>query len=268
MKLPSTVFVLHCPKLNPERRVFLEKHLEERVPIKNVRWVEDFTHEHPFVEWLLHTHKLPYGPKITSGMVRHFEIFRTMVEEDIESSLILNDDVMFHRDWVSIFESIQVHPDTLFINLGTALYLDVKPEIGKVYHIHNNGGCEGIYVTKKFAELFLTNINMNHTIDIIFHGLLTSVNHPVLCVPICYQTSIIEKNTSLDHETRKEGNWIEFVKKYSSLPKENYFDILKEFEKYKKIKERKESQIFEIYGKKVNLRCVDYVIGCTNSIIT
>ena len=42
MKLPSTVFIAHCPTLSPERKVFLSKHLEERVPIKDVRWCEDF----------------------------------------------------------------------------------------------------------------------------------------------------------------------------------------------------------------------------------
>jgi hypothetical protein len=194
-------------------------------------------------------------------MVRILEIFRTIIEEDISNCIILNDDVMFHRDWVNIYESIQVHDQTLFINLGTALYLDIKPELGKVYQIRNNGGCEGIYVTKKFAELFLENINMNHTIDIIFHGVLSSVNHPILCVPICYQSSIIEKNTSLDHETRKEGNWIQFVKEYRFLPKQNYYDLIKDFEKYMVIKKRKEDQILELYGKKVDLRCIDYVIG-------
>ena len=76
MKLPSTVFVLHCPNLKPERRVRLEKHIEERLPIKNVRWFEDYNHDHPFVEWLRHTQKLPYGPKITSKLVKFLEILK------------------------------------------------------------------------------------------------------------------------------------------------------------------------------------------------
>jgi len=31
MKLPEVIFVKHCPDLAPERKVFLEKHLKERV---------------------------------------------------------------------------------------------------------------------------------------------------------------------------------------------------------------------------------------------
>ena len=43
MKLPEVVFVKHCPNLSPERKVFLEEHLKERVPIKDVRWIRIIT---------------------------------------------------------------------------------------------------------------------------------------------------------------------------------------------------------------------------------
>jgi hypothetical protein len=53
MKLPEVIFFIrHCPNLAPERKVFLEEHIRERVPIKDVRWLEDYNHDHPFVEWL------------------------------------------------------------------------------------------------------------------------------------------------------------------------------------------------------------------------
>ena len=42
MKIPNTIFVKHCPNLSPERKTFLIKYLEERVPIKDVRWEEDY----------------------------------------------------------------------------------------------------------------------------------------------------------------------------------------------------------------------------------
>jgi len=263
MKLPSTVFVLHCPKLNPERKEFLEKHLQERVPIHNVRWCEDYNHDNPFVEWLRHTQKLPYGPKITSGLVKFLDIFKTMIDEDISSSIILNDDVMFHKDWLHVFDSIEIPENVMFVNLGTALYIqDLVPKVGKCYVIHNNGGCEGVYVTKKFAEMFLEKLNMQYTVDTMIHGFLESIDHPVLCIPICYQTSIIENNTSLDHDTRADGpNWVKFVQKYGKSRKLNYFELLKDFEKYTQIKARKEKQILDLYGKRVNIRNVDFVIG-------
>jgi hypothetical protein len=261
MKLPSTVFVLHCPKLNPERKAFLEPHLKDRVPIEDVRWCEDFNHDHPLVEWLNHTQKLPYGVKITSGLVKSLEIFRTMIDENIDRAIILNDDVMFHKDWLRYYESVPVPDDILFVNIGTALFLDIKPVEGKVHVIGNNGGCEGVYVTKEFAELYLTCLNLNHTADIIVHGFLSSIGHPLLCLPICYQTSIIENKTSLDHDTRADGNWIQFVNGYKDSKKVNYFKLLDQYKEYLKLKKSKEDKIFELYGKRVDLRNIDYVYG-------
>lgn len=39
MKLPEVLFVKHCPNLAPERKVFLEPYLKDRVPIKDIRWL-------------------------------------------------------------------------------------------------------------------------------------------------------------------------------------------------------------------------------------
>lgn len=263
MKLPSTVFIFHCPKLNPERRAFLEPHLKERVPVKDVRWCEDFNHDHPLVEWINYTQKLPYGVKLTSGMVKFFEILRTLLNENIESAIVLNDDVMFHRDWLRYYNSVPVPDDVLFVNMGTALFLDIKPVEGKVQIIGNNGGCEGVYVTKKFAELFLAHLNLNSAIDIVIHGFLQSIGHPLLCLPVCYQTSTIEKKSTIEHDTRTDGNWIQFVNNYKDSKKVNYFKLLEQYEDYMKKKKSKEDQIFELYGNRVDLRNIDYVYGGT-----
>jgi hypothetical protein len=184
-----------------------------------------------------------------------------MIEENIERAFILINDVMFHKDWLKFYESVDLPDDVLFVNMGTAFFLDIKPVEGKVHVIHNNGGCEGLYATKKFAELFLTHLNMNFCYDIIFHGFLYSIGHPVLCLPVCYQTSIIEDNSALDHETRKEGDWKQFVAGYRDSKQYNYFEILEQYDEYLKLKKSKEDQIFEIYGNRVNLRNIDYVYG-------
>ena len=47
MKLPEVVFVKHCPNLSPERKVFLEEHLKERVPIKDDRGYNPQSTSHP-----------------------------------------------------------------------------------------------------------------------------------------------------------------------------------------------------------------------------
>jgi hypothetical protein len=243
MKLPQTIFVVHCPKLNPERKAFLEPHLKERVPVTDVRWGEDFNHDHHFVEWLNHTHKLPYGVNNTSGLVKQLEMFRTMIDENIERAFILTDDVMFHKDWQTVYESIDLPDEVMFVNLGASFFLDIKPQVGKIHQIYNNGGCEGLYATKQFAELFLTQLNMNFVYDIIFHGLLYSIGHPILCLAVCYQTSIIENKSVSGHGTRKDGDWKQFVRGYKDSKKVNYFKLLEQYDEYMKKKKSKEDQV-------------------------
>ena len=128
MKLPEVIFVKHCPNLAPERKLFLEEHLKERVPIKNVRWFEDYNHDHPFVEWLNAKYNLPYGPKLTSNFVKTLMMMKQMVDENIESALHIDDDVTFHKDWVKYFESISDETkDIGFLNLGTSPFFNLKP---------------------------------------------------------------------------------------------------------------------------------------------
>jgi len=81
MKIPEVAFIKHCPDLSPERKVFLEEHLKERVPIKDIRWIEDYNHDHLFVQWLNVKLKLPYGPKLTSNFVKTIICMKQMVDE-------------------------------------------------------------------------------------------------------------------------------------------------------------------------------------------
>ena len=108
MKLPQTIFIKHCPNLSPECKTFLIKHLAERVPIKDIRWVEDYNHTDLFVRWINKRLSLPYGLKLTSNMVKSIMSWKIMIDENIESAIFMDDDVVFHKDWVNVFESIQI----------------------------------------------------------------------------------------------------------------------------------------------------------------
>ena len=72
-------------------------------------------------------------------------MFKTMIDENIDNAFILTDDVAFHKDWLQYYESIEELP--LFINMGTALCLDIKPEIGKMYICNE-------YICKTYAKLY------------------------------------------------------------------------------------------------------------------
>jgi len=261
MKIPKVLFVKHCPNLSPERKVFLLEHLKERVPIEDIRWFEDYNHDHPFVEWVNKKLKLPYGVKLTSNLVKTLFMFKQMIDERIESALFIDDDVVFHKDWVEILESI---PDEVekngFINLGTSHFYNLKPEKGNVYSLPNNGGCEGSWFSLECVITFMSNLNIDQAIDIIWHGFMMAQGKPILNIPICHQTSQIEQFTTLDHDTRKTGNWFEYVKKYKTLPKVNFNTLLKEFEVFKERKKRVDEKFYELYGKKVDIKNINYIV--------
>ena len=262
MKIPSVLCIKHVPSLSPERKIFLTQHLAERVPTGiDIRWFEDYNYDHPFVEWVQQRYNLPYGTRLTSNFIKICQTFQMMVDENIESIICIDDDVMFHKDWVSILESIEFTEVPQFINLGTVLRMELPPRHGTVYVCGNNGGCEGAFVSLEFAKFFLKNINMHHTTDIIIHGILHSMGHQVLNIPVFHQTSCVEKHTTLDHHTRVEMPWIEHVSNYAKIPKISYDDMHAEYTAYRHLKKKKEDKLFEIYGKRINLKNVEYVMG-------
>ena len=265
MKIPNVIFIKHVPSLSPERKEFLLEHLDDRLNshVKDIRWCEDYNFDHPFVEWLNKTYKLPYGPKLTSNFVKTLYCFKTMVDENIESALFIDDDVTFHRNWVNIVKSVDIPDNIMFVNLGTSYFFPhTVPQIGKGYVLPNNGGCEGAWCSLKFAREFLDSINMMEATDIIFHGFLHSKSHPIINVPVCYQTSHLTNISSLDHNTRTSKNWVEFVRTYR--PQVKFDQLLSEYADFLKLKKQKEEKIWELYGTRIDIKNIEYILGRTD----
>ena len=262
MKLPKVVFIKHCPNLAPERKVFLEKHLKERVSITDVRWIEDYNHDHLFVQWLNARLNLPYGPKLTSNFVKTIMIMKQIVKENIQSSLIIDDDSVFYRDWDLIFESIPEELESIgYINMGTSPFFNYKPKLKEVYQLPNNGGMEVFWTNTEFAHTFLNELNMEEAIDIVVHGMMRSVGKPILNVPIAHQTSNIENNSILDHHTRKSTNWKPYVVNYGSLPKLKLDTLFDEFKQFEIKKQKVEDKFYELYGKRIDIKNVKYILN-------
>jgi hypothetical protein len=262
MKIPKVAFIKHCPNLAPERKVFLEEHLKERVPIQDIRWIEDYNHDHPFVQWLNVKLNLPYGPKLTSNFVKTIIAMKQMVDEKIECALHIDDDAVFYRDWVKIMDSI---PDEVenngYINMGTSPFFNLQPKIRQVYQLPNNGGSEVFWSSLGFATAFLENLNMNEAIDIVFHGILMSSKKPILNIPIAHQTSDIERQSTIDHDTRKPSNWMAYVQNYKNLDKIDFNKLLEDFKKFEEKKKMVEEKFYELYGKKVDIKNVKYILN-------
>ena len=263
MKLPKVVFIKHCPNLAPERKIFLEKHLKERVSINDVRWIEDYNHDHLFVQWLNVRLNLPYGPKLTSNFVKTIMIMKQILKENIQSSLIIDDDSVFYRDWELIFESIPEELETIgYINMGTSPFFNYKPKLKEVYQLPNNGGMEVFWTNTEFAHTFLNELNMREAIDIVVHGIIKSTNKPILNVPIAHQTSDIENNSILDHDTRKTNiAWHAYVMNYKNLPKLKLDVIFDEFKQFEIKKQKIEDKFYELYGKRIDIKNVKYILN-------
>jgi hypothetical protein len=262
MKIPRVAFIKHCPNLAPERKVFLEEHLKERVPIQDIRWIEDYNHDHQFVHWINSKLKLPYGPKLTSNFVKTIMAMKQMVDEQIECALHIDDDAVFYRDWVKILDSI---PDEIenngYINMGTSPFFNLQPKLRQVYELPNNGGSEVFWVSLDFATSFLTQLNMDEAIDIVFHGLLMSSKKPILNIPIAHQTSDIERQSTIDHDTRKPSNWKAYVYNYRNVPKIDFNKLFEEFKTYEEKRKKVEDKFYELYGKKVDIKNVKYILN-------
>ena len=162
---------------------------------------------------------------------------KQMVDENIECALHIDDDAVFYRDWDKILESI---PDEVenngYINMGTSQFFNLQPKIRQVYQLPNNGGSEVFWTSLGFATSFLSNLNMNEAIDIVFHGVLMSTNKHILNIPIAHQTSDIERQSTLDHETRKPSNWMAYVQNYKNLDKIDFNKLLEDFKKFEEKK--------------------------------
>jgi len=266
MKIPKVIMMKHCTKLNPERKEFLTKHLNERVPIEDVRWVEDYNHDHSFVEFVNKFLKLPYGCKLTSNMIKILHMLKTMIDENIESALLCDDDALFNKNWLDVFESTPEISGLHFINLGTSFFLETTPD--KLNQISNMGGCEVIWCNIEFARGFLENLNLQEAADIILHGYLYSIGHPIVNLPVCKQTSMLKSTTSLDHDTRKHNvHWSQFVQNYKHLPKVSYSDLLQKYEEYTVRKKELEQRFYEEYGVNIDIKRYEYIIGEDKNVI-
>lgn len=262
MKLPEVIFVKHCPNLAPERKVFLEQHLKERVPIKDVRWMEDYNHDHIFVQWLNTKYKIPYGLKLTSNIVKTLMMMKQMVDENIESAIHIDDDVCFHQDWVKYFESIPDETEKVgFLNLGTSPFFNVKPQMKELYQLPNNGGCECTWWSLNMVRDFLKDLNFEEATDIILFGFMVSNKKPMLNMPLCHQTSDLVRVSTLDHETRKPSNWVAYVQNYKNLQKHDFFKILEDFKVFEEKKRRVEDKFEEIYGQRLEINNVKYILN-------
>ena len=189
-------------------------------------------------------------------------MMKQMVDENIESALHIDDDVTFHKDWVKYFESISDETkDIGFLNLGTSPFFNLKPKMGELYQLPNNGGCECTWWTLDRVKNFLQNLNLEEASDIIIYGYMVSIKKPMLNMPLCHQTSDLVRISTLDHETRKSSNWVAYVQNYKNLPKLDFNKLCEEFKEFEEKRRQVEDKFEQIYGKRVDIKNVKYILN-------
>jgi len=76
----------------------------------------------------------------------------------------------------------------------------------------------------------LDNIDTRQTFDIVIHGLLRHMGHPLVCIPVAQQTSLLEPKQSTLKFDETLTPWVQFVQnfkptciKYEDLRNESGF---------------------------------------------
>ena len=114
-----------------------------------------------------------------------------MVNENIEEAVILEDDVVLLPE----FKNVKMHHPSGFLRLGLGVGAmephRPPPSSTRVFVTTNPGGSEASWITKKFAEVAIDNVNFDNTIDMIQFSILKHFfNEKMRCMNTCYQTSL------------------------------------------------------------------------------
>lgn len=203
------LFVLHCPRACGERRPGLEKHLKDR-GFTDTEWITDYSSDHPYVQWL-HERLKGASPAHISGLVKGYEMFVKVLQEaksDDEFFWKCDDDVRFIKDW-----DVSLPKNLIYINLSVGVNFHILPD-GKPQLIYNNGGAEVFCFNRVFAKLMVDNVDTLQTSDILIHALLYNIRHPLVCVPVAQQTSLLEPKTSANPSNPSQIHWIDFVRNF------------------------------------------------------
>ena len=242
-------FVVNDPKL-VHRREFLEGHLQDR-GVTDVEWVTDLNSDSKLVKWLHQKTGTPMALGYLSCTVKHYWILSEMVRRNILEAVILEDDVVLHKNYSSFAPPVGAK----FIKLGIGVNWYLNPGMTPV-QTPNFGCSEAQYVTLDFARELLKNLNFGHCVDIVYWAFLHNMRHPLITVPLAHQTSILEgAGTTGQSDSKKEMTLMEFIGGWVTLPKLTWTDLMSEYDGIHRV----EDEFFNNFGKKINIVNAEYI---------
>lgn len=242
-------FVVHDPKL-VHRREFLEKHLDDR-GVLDVEWVTGFNSDSKLVKWLHQRTQTPMALGYLSCTVKHYVILSEIIRQNLDEAVILEDDVVLHKDYSKFAPLVGAK----FIKLGIGVNWSLNPGLNPV-QTPNYGCSEAQYVTIDFARDLLNNLNFGHCVDIVYWAFLHNMRHPLITVPLAHQTSILEgAGTTGQSDSKKEIPLRDFIGGWGALPKLTWTELMSEYDRIHRV----EDDFFNNFGKKINIVNAEYI---------
>jgi hypothetical protein len=243
-------FVVHFPRL-AERKAFLKDQLALR-GVTDVEWVEDSpgNADSPFIKWLHQRTKSTMAHGFLACSAKHYWILNEMVERSIPEAIILEDDAVLHESYSQF-----IAPTGLdFVKLGIGVNWSMNPGPDHI-HIGNFGCSEAQYVTLKIAKELIHNLNFGHCVDIVYWAHLLHTGRPLVCAPVCHQTSLLEGSSSTGGEYPGALPLGRFIQGWKDLPKFSWPALVAEW-RHKTVVE---SEFERNFGKKLEITNAEYI---------
>jgi len=239
---------------NTQRRQDLEADPGLKV-FSKVTWIDWYDKEDLICPWVKEITKTPISLGLVSTSMKHYEAFRLIVERGLESAFVFEDDVVFREDWYEKFRESGGHQFP-FVKLDC---LHEIPWRGPgAYRVGNPGGGEARFVKLEFAKDILKHVDFGYSPEIMHGAFCEFIQLPLMLIPLCTQTSLIESLTSHGENT-SPMNWREYIERYCKGKHLDYFDLLKRYSEFLDRKRLLESKFFEVYHRRVDIKKIDYV---------
>ena len=85
------------------------------------------------------------------------------------------------------------------------------------------------------------------------------LNYPMVCIPICHQTSLLDGASSC---AGTMPNWIDYIRSWSSIKKYKWSDLLAEYKKVQNVEDEFERN----FGVRIKLTNIEFISHSLTSV--
>jgi len=238
-------YVVHYSKNTQRKKDLLE---DPRFQVlTDVTWIDWYDAEEPECEWVRVLCKSNLTHSLISNTLKHMEAIRLFANSDYEEMLLLEDDVVFQESWYEKLQtSLRKNPEIQFLRLDCVMHIKYD---GEIKIVEDWWPSEAQYMKKDFAKFLLRQVAFNFPYDNYVYSLMRNCGLPMLLLPLCSQTSLVDCNTSISAQEMGPG------------PPE-YYDYGNLRMKLAMLKAKKwdiEQKFYKKYGRTVQANSISYL---------